>query len=263
MQRFIIIALASLLTGALLYVPVQTLAQSPTATPSATTAPAEESGEERVPIWQKVLEELFKFGGSEGNPDNSGNERPGEPTPEPGETGTVTPPPAQAKGSAKYAEELARQLMAKCPGGVVNSSTVVACAPLIDLSTSEAVELQVKAQLPALVREGGGILQCVGFAKLALFAMHNGNAEFLKARGHAVNWISSYPPAYYKAIRVGSGATMKEGDVPIWGYQVYGHIAVHIGQKQIAEGNFDGAGKVNIRATNEGSPGLVGWLAPL
>lgn len=256
------LAIASFITGVLLYVPIQIVAQTPLASPSATSAPAE-TEEDRVPIWQKVLEELFKFGGSEGNSDNSGGERPGEPTPEPGSEISGTPAPASAKGNAKHAEELARQLMAKCPGGVVNSATVVACAPLIDLSTSEAVELQVKAQLPALVREGGGILQCVGFAKLALFAMHNGNPEFLKARGHAAAWINSYPPSFYRPVRVGSGDTMKEGDVPIWGYRVYGHIAVNIGNKQIAEGNFDSAGKVNIRATTEGSPGLLGWLRPL
>ena len=107
-----------------------------------------------------------------------------------------------------------------------------------------------------------GALQCVGFAKAALYIMRNGDTSMLQNRGNAIDWIGNNPSAF-GVIKNDGNQKLQDGDVPIWGYDTYGHIAIYIGGGEIAEGNFDANGQVNIRAVNESSPSLVGWLRPL
>jgi hypothetical protein len=126
----------------------------------------------------------------------------------------------------------------------------------------QGVRQEVLAGAIAEMKESArstGALQCVGFVKAALYIIHDGDSQYLAARGNAIDWLANAPNEYTVIVNDGS-AKMIAGDVPVWGYDTYGHIAIYLGGEEIAEGNFDGNGLTNIRATNESSPSLVGWM---
>lgn len=248
--------------------PVTTVTQGPTAAPTTATQSAEDQS-----IILKILKTLFSASGDA--PDVSSVEEyeqkyltPGaQATVPPG--GSVTPgpsptpdPDSECSTSQKgyYACKLVEEIKRVC-GGRVSSGNINCLDNIVIPGKGASIMDPAIAEMKSSA-VATGYLQCVGFAKAALYIINNGDSAMLQARGNAIDWIGNSPSSY-AAIRNDGNQKLQDGDVPIWGYDTYGHIAVFIGGGQIAEGNFDGKGQVNIRPVNESSPALVGWLRPL
>lgn len=185
----------------------------------------------------------------------------------PGQSPTPGPSPTPDENSScntsnkgYYACKLVEEIRRVC-GGRVNSSTM----NCLDNLRIPGVDTNIMGPAVAEMKTsavGTGALQCVSFVKAALYIMRKGDGDMLQARGNAIDWLANNPSSF-AAIKNDGSQRLQDGDVPIWKIKTFGHIAIYIGNGQIAEGNFDAKGKVNIRAVNESSPGLVGWLRPL
>lgn len=104
-------------------------------------------------------------------------------------------------------------------------------------------------------------LQCVGFAMAAV----NLARDEILLQLNAVDYISN-PPAGYEFVDKNNGTIeIQVGDLPIWDYYTFGHIAyvvivddsMHF---QVAEGHWDGRGLVQIGKKTVDAPHFLGWL---
>lgn len=112
---------------------------------------------------------------------------------------------------------------------------------------------------PGLIPVASPRLECVTFAKASCFLLSGGDQECLGGYGNAQEWAYSHPSRYtFHAVP----AKAEPGDLVVWQTM---HIAVVIrtinnDTFEIAEGNFDGDGLVNMRYVSYGEGSLHGFL---
>ncbi len=188
---------------------------------------------------------------------------------------------SQATGLAALSDTFVRDILAVCPGGTVNTSTAQTCLQPTMLTNSraelgESVGSSIAQGAISFARQTvpvrGGVYQCVAFIQTVLHAYHE-DPQYNTPRGiYAKMWFNpgNQPPGYVRVSK-GSGEPIQPGDIPIWNYDLAGHIAVatevnmntdgSVHSFVIAEGNVDGAGTVsNDRIISIDDPGLLGWI---
>ncbi len=161
--------------------------------------------------------------------------------------------------SADFPIQLVNQIKNTCiyngqPGAVNNNN--VSCLDTITISTRGILKESTIAH---------GALQCVGFVR-AIVIETTGSDVCLTA-GSALECANDNA---YIFIYANSGKQIQTGDLPIWDFPPYGHIAYVTkvnGSKyfDVAEANFTNGGalyrgSVQIRHATTNEPGLIGWL---
>lgn len=246
------------------------LVHAQTSTTAPTDVPAQSQTDQSVVL--RMLKIIFSGGGGSQTDVKSIDEYQKQLTP--GAQATVPPaqsvtpgpsptpdPSSKCKTSAKgyYACKLVEEIRRVCGGRVTSAN--YGCLDNISIPGRDKNVMTPAIGEMKSSAVGTGALQCVGFVKAALYISRNGDSAMLANRGNAIDWIGNSPNSF-AVIKNDGTQKLQDGDIPVWGYDTYGHIAVFIGDGQIAEGNFDANGQVNIRAVNESSPALVGWLRP-
>jgi hypothetical protein len=251
--------------------PTLTLTPGVSITPSA--APTDTQSSEDQSIILNILKTLFSTSGDA--PDIKSVEEYEEKYLTPGAQNTVPPAQSVTPGPSPtpdansecntarkgyYACRLIEEIRRVCGGRVTSGN--INCLDNINIPGigSNIMGPAIGEMKSSAISTGA--LQCVGFVKAALYIMRGGDGAMLQGRGNAIDWMGNNPSSF-AVVKNEGNQKLQDGDVPIWGYDTYGHIAIYIGDGQIAEGNFDANGQVNIRPVNESSPALVGWLRPL
>lgn len=249
---------------------------------SRNEAETDESVGER--ILKEIINDIFgngSGGSSNGGSDNDQGSGGGDGNGDDNDDGDSEPVPVgePADGTAdigRISNEFATKAIARCPGGTVNTSTR-SCLNQISVTAVPAGIMNSALQFASgTVPVRGGVYQCVAFVQTVLPLYHR-DMSYSAPRGIAATmWFNdgNQPPGYIK-IHKDQGVPMQPGDIPIWGYGTYGHIAVTIAVRNvkgatgttttrsftIAEGNVDGAGTVsNTRELPISDPGLIGWI---
>lgn len=172
----------------------------------------------------------------------------------------IRPSPTPTPSKANLVIQLVNSLQKNCyPAGYVSSRNYRCLYNLTPrLSSPVLEELSTSA-----VRNDW--LQCVGFVRAAITLTTDITLE--KWIGNAIAYARNVPFPY-RFMRNTSTNTIRLEDIPIWDYaDSVGHIAyvVYVYDArnfQVAEANYgdSAAGKVRLRNTTTGSPGLIGWL---